>query len=233
MPTVLNSNLHLIFSIMSLLFAVICIPSLSKVFKINQIPYQLEWLGQAIISFAICQIYTLLTFSHITPGLGIYHEVFHWMVYLTLIYFSLFSTKFVTKKCELVSKLFIFVSHMNLGAATIYLFMSVFMVRMGRDYTPQSLNLYTWFYEFKPVFFILETFTFLIYNIYTWKKLNFKFHVNIIKWILQICIAVFMMSYFIYPLANMFFIIFEVSIFTALTLIMYNVLHEKGRFLSD
>lgn len=230
----LNVSLYITLSIISFMFSVICVFALLKIFKANKIPYQLEWLAQAIVLFAICQVYTFVKFSCFSSSkIILYREVFYWVTYLIIIYLCLYSTKFVTKKCEFISKLFTFISHMALGMSTIYLFMSIFIIKMGFWYAPQSLNIYTWLYKFKPAVFLIETSILLIYNLYTWKSLNYKKHVNAIKWTLQFCMAIFTASYFIYPLTTVFFIFFEVLLFIVITLIMYNVFHERGRFLND
>lgn len=227
------NNIYVILSAISLLFSTVCFLALLKVFKQNKIPYQLEWLGQALLLFIVCQIYTIVKFRCFAAiSLALYREVFYWIIYLTLIYLCLYSTKFVIKKCEIISRVFTFISHMALGASAVYLFMSIFILRMGQGYMPQSLNVYTLFYSFKPMLFMIETSILLVFNVYTWKILNFKAHVSLIKWTLQFCMTLFAVSYFVLSF-TIFFIAFEVLILITIAFIMHNVFHERGRFLND
>lgn len=232
----LSSNIKTLFIIISLLeiaFTVFFTPKVVGIIKENKIPYQLEWLSQSLICFTIIQIYNFLVCVGILPIGNEYYDALHWLVYVSFLYFMLFTTKYATKKCELAARLFTLISHIVFCFVTIFIVMDIFTLRMGPEYASQSYNIYNFVYNLKHFTFLVEIGVSCAMNIYTCKMLKYRKTVLISKWTLQAALFFFILSYYIVKLFPIFFIIYEMSITFCIFLTMKNVFYDKGRFLDD
>jgi hypothetical protein len=232
----LTNNVKLIFIIASfieLFFSLFFIPRVIFIIRSNKMPYQLEWLSQSLICFVTIQAYNLLTCLGIIKMRPEYYDVLHWLVYISFMYFMLFTTKYGTNHIEKAMRLFILVSHLIFGLVTMFIVMDIFVNRMGPNYSLQSHNLYSFIYSLKNYTFLFEFTSALILNVFSMKRLPYKKTVLWTKFILQISLGLFLMSYYVVGLFPMFFLTYELAITICIILTMTNVFKEKGRFLND
>lgn len=220
-------------SLIGFCYSTYFVPKTIKIINKNTMPYHLEWLAQSLICFLIVNAYNLIFAANIVNMRPEYIKVLHWLVYISLIYFSLFTTKFVTKKCETSARLYTLFSQLIFGLVAIYAIIEVFISRMDSMYTPQNENVYTFIYGFKDCLFIIQLLASIIFCAYTIKKLKYRKSVLSIKIIIVLITAIFLVSYYITALFPIFFIIYEISTFICIQLTKYNVMNEGGRFLDD
>lgn len=239
MSQILTTNNDLIryiaifISVLGLCFSRYYIPKTIKIINKNTMPYHLEWLAQSLICFLIINLYNIIFITKIVDLRPEYIKVLHWSVYISLLYFNLFTTKFITKKCEFVTRIYTLVTQLVFGMVAVYAIMEIFMSRMGPMYVPQNENAYTFIYNFRPIMFFMHFILSVVYCIYTCVKQKYKKSVIFIKISVLFVTASFLLSYFISSLFPIFFIIYEIFTFICMQLTRRNVLTEGGRFLND
>lgn len=224
------------FSISGILFCVGCFLLMVQFFyKYKSLPFQLDWFIESMICLFGLQIYVFII------TLGFYDKpaiktIAYYIMHIILIYYTSFLTKYINRLCEKASRVFITILNVSMLLLTIFLCMEIFIKRMGgiENYNVQCENIYNFIYASRHIVFALEIIFYIIFTVITIKRMPFmKKKLIVIKFAVIVLAFLLLVAYSIPFLFPYFFIVFEVIMFSIVTLTLQNIITENGRHSND
>ena len=214
------------FSIFGILFCVGCFLLMVQFFyKYKSLPFQLDWFIESMICLFGLQIYVFII------TLGFYDKpaiktIAYYIMHIILIYYTSFLTKYINRLCEKASRVFITILNVSMLLLTIFLCMEIFIKRMG--------GIYNFIYASRHIVFALEIIFYIIFTVITIKRMPFmKKKLIVIKFAIIVLAFLLLVAYSIPFLFPYFFIVFEVIMFSIVTLTLQNIITENGRHSND
>ena len=202
--------------------------------RTQQIPLQLEWLVQSMITSAAGMLVCVA--SAASSIFSTY--VINWLLYISTLYFLLFTTKFAYSTfCKKANLFFIAAIRLIFEACCFFIIIDLFLIRMGASYKSRAFNVYSFVYEMKSLIFIICACVSIIYCCVSMVGLKGKAKYRASVVVQKIAAAVLpvlhlVIYYQCFPSLQHGIALYILVFLACVSTSFYNATFEGGRFLT-